>query len=302
MRRFLLSVTFVTLSVAILGVLATWPKVAENPARTAPTLAEFQRGIRMTPPSTAARPASPVPATQVEPPRRVVMLVTASSPRAVADADQQRMASTRPLPQVLEFGENVPAVGAPRSPVPHPAPEAARPDGAPPEAAQVSNARSTSNTPPPAARTAIASASEEIVLSIASIARAVETEEPPAVIADDPVANTPPPTSVIARHAEQIAIHYHNDSRSSADAKRISSRLGSAGANRIEMRTTAHIVPASSVRYFARQDASAAASLARMLGSSATEWRVDDCTAYRHRPARGTIEVWPATVGPLAAR
>jgi hypothetical protein len=95
--------------------------------------------------------------------------------------------------------------------------------------------------------------SQQVVLSIASIARAVETEEPPANSADDPVANTSHPMSVIVRHAEQIAIHYHNDGWSSADAKRISSRLGSTAADRIEMRTTAHIVPAFSVRYFARQ-------------------------------------------------
>jgi hypothetical protein len=104
-------------------------------------------------------------------------------------------------------------------------------------------------------------------------------------------------------HVEHVSIHYHTDSRSLADAQRISSRLGSAGLSKAEMHTTAHTIPAPLVRYFSRQDAPAAVSLAKALGSKPTDWRVDDCTAYRHKPDRGTIELWPVTAGtiPLAA-
>ncbi|MGA8192111.1 MAG: hypothetical protein WB902_01930 [Acetobacteraceae bacterium] len=64
----------------------------------------------------------------------------------------------------------------------------------------------------------------------------------------------------------------------------------------VEMHSTAHIVPLSLVRYFSRQDASAAVALAKGLGSKTTDWHVDDCTAYQHKPERGTIQLWPATV------
>jgi hypothetical protein len=86
------------------------------------------------------------------------------------------------------------------------------------------------------------------------------------------------------RHGGRIAIHYHGDTRSRTNAQRISSRLGSAGLSPVKMHTTAQIIPASLVRYFSRQDAPAAISLAKGLGSKVTDWQVDDCTAYQHKP------------------
>jgi hypothetical protein len=74
--------------------------------------------------------------------------------------------------------------------------------------------------------------------------------------------------------------------------------LLNSGLNMLEMHTTARIVPTPLVRYFSPRDAQAAISLAKGLGSKPTDWRVDDCTTYQHKPERGTIQIWPATARP----
>ncbi len=124
----------------------------------------------------------------------------------------------------------------------------------------------------------------------------IETEKPRTRSSNEPATNAAHQTLITGRHGERIAIHYHSDIRSRSDAQRISVRLGSAGMSTVEMHSTAHIVPLSLVRYFSRQDASAAVALAKGLGSKTTDWHVDDCTAYQHKPERGTIQLWPATV------
>jgi hypothetical protein len=92
---------------------------------------------------------------------------------------------------------------------------------------------------------------------------------------------------------EHISIHYHGDARSRTDAQRISSQLKSNGVSKVEMRTTAQANSSPLVRYFSKQDLPAANSLAKLLESKTTVWRVEDCTAYRHKPRPGTVQVWP---------
>jgi hypothetical protein len=108
MRRFLLGVVFLTLSVAVWGVVRTWPKPGDDPARNSPTLAEFQRGVRMAQPSETTRPVS----------RRASETPVATRlPHTMDEASLQpfRVASAQPMLPVSSIGENVPEHGVPQA-------------------------------------------------------------------------------------------------------------------------------------------------------------------------------------------
>jgi hypothetical protein len=96
-------------------------------------------------------------------------------------------------------------------------------------------------------------------------------------------------------HVDRISIHYRGNERSRLVAHRLLVKLASANVGTVEMRTTAHVMSESTVRYFFSKDAPAAFSLAKALGTNPSAWRVEDCTAYRHKPEPGTVEIWPAT-------
>lgn len=328
MRRFLLGVLLLILVGAALGAVLTWPKPENDPARTSPTLAEFQRGVRISQPSDTTKQSPPILAVRPERLWRGATIVAALSAHAVSEASNQldpdwytsgktyRVASTQPLLQLLSAGENVPEAGLPQLPKSQTTPDVPRQEEQPTEVVPFPTTESAqaatlavASTPEPNQSTtstkpaAIADTPLQEDRSTASPARAVETTEPRAQTSDNPATSASFQTLMAGHHVEHVSIHYPTDSRSLADAQRISSRLGSAGLSKAEMHTTAHTIPAPLVRYFSRQDAPAAVSLAKALGSKPTDWRVDDCTAYRHKPDRGTIELWPVTAGttPLAA-
>jgi hypothetical protein len=328
MRRCLLGVLLLILVGAVLGAVSTWPKPKNDPARTSPTLAEFQRGVRISQPSDTMKQSPPILAAQSDLPWRDAMVIASLSAHAVSEASNQldpdlytsgktyRVASTEPLLQLLSAGENVPEAGLVQLPKSQTTPDVPRQEEHPTEdvplptteSAQVVTLAVASmpapNQPTVSTKpTGIADTPLQDDRSTASLALAVATAEPRAQTSDNPATSASFQTLMAGHRVEHVSIHYHTDSRSLADAQRISSRLGSAGLSKAEMHTTAHTIPAPLVRYFSRQDAPAAVSLAKALGSKPTDWRVDDCTAYRHKPDRGTIELWPVTAGttPLAA-
>jgi hypothetical protein len=301
MRRLLLGAIFLTLVVAVWGVVRTWPRPAGDPARNSPTLAEFQRGIRVAQSSEATRPAAP---------RAAQPSVAIHPPQTMTEASLQpfRIASAQAMLPVSSIGENVPEHGMPQAAGPALAPNvpkldvkaAGTPEVSDPQPAKPVTLAVANAATPPAAPEPVPAAAERLAqpaaVILATTSPAAGPTEPPAQAPHDPPnVQRQPPTA--AHHAERISVHYHNDSRSAGDAQRLSGRLGSAGYGRVELHTTAHIIPASLVRYFTRQDASSASALAKSLAGKGADWRVDDCTAYRHKPEHGTIELWPATAG-----
>jgi hypothetical protein len=299
MRRFLLGVIVLTLSVAVWGVVRTWPTPADDPARNSPTLAEFQRGVRVAQSSETTRPtARHAPESPVAIPPLRTTNETGLRPF--------RIASAQAMLPVSSIGENVPEHGVPRAVMPTSAPNAEKLDVNTAVTVEVSDQRPAQRVtlavasvpvPPAAPEPAAADMPAQPASAVTAAAEpvAVPADPPTQASHDTPTAQRQPPT--VAHHSEHISIHYHNDSRSVGDVQRLSGRLGSAGYGRVELHTTAHVIPASLVRYFTRQDASAAGALAKSLAGKGTDWRVDDCTAYRHKPEHGTIELWPATAG-----
>jgi hypothetical protein len=220
-----------------------------------------------------------------------------------------RIAFNGPPQEMLSVGENVPEADLPALPKPHATQGAPLPDEHPSEAE-----RPAGTEPTPVVTLAAAGMPAQVRSDVAttpatiadtprpddrpadSPGAAAEAQKPRAQATNSPGASVSRQTLMAGRHAEHVSIHYHSDTRSRTDAQRISGRLGSAGLAAVEMHTTAHVMPASLVRYFSPRDAADAAALAKALGSKANDWRVDDCTAYQHKPERGTIEIWPATV------
>ncbi len=320
MRRFLLGLQLLSLCGAVAGAVLTWPKGANDPARISPTLSEFQTGVRISLLSDAAKQPSPASAAQPERMQRSEARVAPPPAQAVEDAGPQpdsgkdtlaqtyRVASTGSLQQMLSVGENVPEADPPRLPVSHATPDEPRHGDLLREAIVLASTElaqpvtlAVAKTPepgPPDVSTrpsTIAYTVRQDDVSTESPGAAVETEKPRARNPDDPGTNVSYHTRMTIRHVEHISIHYHGDTRSRTDAQHISDRLGSSGLSAVEMHTTAHIMPIPLVRYFSRRDAPAAIALAEGLGSKPTNWHVDDCTAYRHKPERGTIQIWPAT-------
>jgi hypothetical protein len=99
---------------------------------------------------------------------------------------------------------------------------------------------------------------------------------------------------IAGHHAGHISIHYHVDDRSRLAAQRAWIRLASAGLGTVEMHTSVHVVPSPVIRYFSPQDAPVATSLARTLGRDKVAWQVEDCTAFRRKPAPGSVQIWPS--------
>jgi hypothetical protein len=328
MRRFLLGLLFFSLCGAVAGAVLTWPESASDPARNSPTLSEFQNGVRTSQFADTTKQSSPASAAQpehIQPEhmQRAETRIAAPAARAQAEARDPldsapdmsgrtyRVASTGSLRQMLSAGENVPESGMPRLQLPIAPPDVSRQEDRPTEAIVLASTTPVQAAAPAVERTpepgppamlarppaiGIVEAPPQDDPPAADPVVALATEQPRTRTSNEPATNAAHQTLIASRHGERIAIHYHSDIRSRSDAQRISGRLGSAGLSTVEMHSTAHVVPLSLVRYFSRQDASAAVSLAKGLGTRTTDWHVDDCTAYQHKPERGTIQLWPATV------
>jgi hypothetical protein len=60
----------------------------------------------------------------------------------------------------------------------------------------------------------------------------------------------------------------------------------------VETRAGKHDAREPVIRYFFVEDAAAAKAVAADLRGSGVEWHVQDSTADRPRPSKGTVEVW----------
>jgi hypothetical protein len=114
--------------------------------------------------------------------------------------------------------------------------------------------------------------------------------------ADPPQATTQNSNRSKLTAAEHISIHYRrNSAPARADAQHLAGWLASSGFGAPRLLTTEHGTASPVVRYFSKEDAEGVAVLVRALQSRDGSWRVEDCRGYRHKPAPGTIEVWPHT-------
>jgi hypothetical protein len=91
-----------------------------------------------------------------------------------------------------------------------------------------------------------------------------------------------------------VTIHYQ---KRLALAKEAASRLAAVivarGFRKVSLQSTGHDAKQPYIRYFFREDAPAAAALAKVLDGSAANWQIEDCTSWRHKPKSGTLQVWP---------
>ncbi len=284
---------------SLLAVQATWPDGARQHVRTGVSLSEFQNGIRIDRPQPPVRDAA---------------------------RDRPRTADTRAKPGMAASAAAAAGTGLPPPAARPPAPGGA-PADAPVFAITVAQAQAADEpqTGPAARRQAVGGLDNIVAQAETDQAQApgpqttgpqttgpqplgpptmAETPQPADPSAPDPAAAAaePPPrrepaarTQAAVAHPERITIHYRADERSRLVAQRVLLKLASAGLSTAEMHTTVHAIAASTVRYFSPKDAPAAATLARELGTGAGVWRVEDCTAYRHKPEPGTVQLWPAT-------
>ena len=261
-------------SLSLLAVLVTWPG---ERARTGVSLSEFQNGLRIDRLATSRPDAAPDPHRPGAPGGGQREASRTDSPVfaiAVAQAHAADAPRTGPAARPPAMGnlDNIVAqVPAETQPV---QPAGPRTMDAAPRPAD-----------PPAALAVPA------VPETATAAPAAPPARPRVPARAEPVAATP--TSV--HQPDHISIHYRLDERSRLAARRVQVKLETAGLRTVDMRTTAHVIAASTVRYFSPQDAPAAVLLAKALATGSAVWRVEDCTAYRHKPEPGTFQLWPAT-------
>jgi hypothetical protein len=128
----------------------------------------------------------------------------------------------------------------------------------------------------------------------------IETTSSPELTLPPPSGLTSPPNEetgvalVTDAVAAQLSIHYWQGSPSArADAERLAKRFASSGVGTSQLLRTQHVVREPVVRYFFVADAGAATRIVGELRKAGGNWRVEDCTHYRHKPPAGTIQVWP---------
>ncbi len=106
--------------------------------------------------------------------------------------------------------------------------------------------------------------------------------------ATDPSAAPRAPPATIRR----VVIHYPARSGAAeAEAARLRSVLRP-DAERTELRAVSAAAREPVIRYFFADDEAAAMQVAADLRGTGGGWRVEDFTAHRPRPSRGTVEVW----------
>jgi hypothetical protein len=128
----------------------------------------------------------------------------------------------------------------------------------------------------------------------------IETTSSPRLTLPQPSGLTSPPKEqtgaalVTDAVAAQLSIHYWQGSPSArANAERLAKRFASSGFGTSQLLRTQHVVREPVVRYFFVADAGAATRIVGELRKASGNWRVEDCTHYRHKPPAGTIQVWP---------
>lgn len=98
-----------------------------------------------------------------------------------------------------------------------------------------------------------------------------------------------------AADAPGIKVTIHIDQSSSlarTDAKKLATSLAISGFCIAQMRGTQHANREPVVRFYP-DDAAVAGRIVAELRTQNARWRLEDCTRYRHKPAAGSIQVWP---------
>jgi hypothetical protein len=285
MRRFFLGLLLLGLSGAALGAVLTWPHRASEVAGNSPTLSEFQTGVRVQQLSAlvAQNPGKAngetIAAKQLS---HVMDEARYELDRTSGSGQADLFASSRSPPQPLSAGDNLPEMVPPQPAGLHMA--------APAATEVAANAPVIDPPSLPAQSTALPPGDLSTETALAP-----GMEQPRTQTQYERATDVPQEMLMTDGHVERISIHYYKDTQSRTDAQQILAQLRSAGLNKVEMHTTARGISAPLVRYFSVQDAPAAVSLAKMLGSKTATWRADDCTAYRRKPEPGTLELWPAS-------
>jgi hypothetical protein len=328
MRRFFLGLLLLSLSGALVGAVMSWPTSAVDPQRTSPTLTEFQTGVRVSQLSgTPNRPSLELAAEPEQMPGNDTHAAELlahpvgepdNRPDHGSDASGQpsHPAAAESQPRMVAAGDDAPGTGPPQSAAP---PDVHRQEDRPTEPVVLRSAvpaqavtevvaKTAADTPTPgvsARSPANTDVTQQRDMTAETPARAPGKDKQPAQTSNGLATDVPHQMPMTGRHVEHVSIHYRGDARSRTNAQQLSSQLKSAGVRKVEMHTTAHSVSSPLVRYFSQQDAPAANSLAKWLESRTSVWRVEDCTAYRHKPAAGTVQVWLTTTAAstsLAAR
>jgi hypothetical protein len=90
----------------------------------------------------------------------------------------------------------------------------------------------------------------------------------------------------------RVVIHYPARSGpGEAEAARLQSVLRP-NAEQAELRAVSDAAREPVIRYFFVEDEAAAKEVAADLHVTGADWRVEDFSAHRPRPSRGTVEVW----------
>lgn len=329
--RWIIAALLLLVAGSLFGLGLNWPGDQGGPARSGVTLAEFQRGIRIDRPFVAAaqitpqtsRPEDgeavapgPEPAGHANP-----AAVSAALPPEPPSAPPEARARPDLPPAGERLAEAIPPAGPQ---LPSAQPGAAPPQERPPALAAlmrmigIAEDSVAETTPEPGPATAEAAA------DIAAPVPATPSKPPPPATrvrsgagagqpgqgtpsidaAVRPVAMVPPlgmeesqsgpgnrPLAT-GRAGFRISVYYHPDERSRIAAQRLVARLASAGFGAAQMHTAVHAASAPRVRYFAADDAPAAAALAQVLSTARTVWRVEDCTLCRHKAEAGVLQVW----------
>jgi hypothetical protein len=167
-----------------------------------------------------------------------------------------RVASNESFVQMMSAGENVPAADRPGLPKPYAILHVPLRDDRPTDAIRLAGTEpaptmtvAVANMPEPGSqyapmgRTMLADSRAQDGLSSETPGPAAETEKPQARPSNEAATTVARQMLTTGRCVGRIAIHYHGDTRSRAEAQHISSRLGSVGPGTIEMHATAASSP-----------------------------------------------------------
>ncbi len=300
---------------SLFGLALSWPGGVNGVQRNGVSLSEFQRGARID------RIQVPGPQTPPDPPR------PADPPGKPAVADiampAQKMVAQIPARTALpampaDAGGNASQPRRRDQAADTVAPEPANAPGRPSDQSQsgvpsrtaplpLQGGETTANPPPGAPKPKLATVA---VIAAQGPADTLASDKPPGTgfpatptgMAQAQPADVTPTglaslTPASGPRGERISIHFHNDERSRMVGRRVLGKLQSAGLDpgTLAMHATAHVNPSPTVRYFSEADAPVAASLARILGTKKTVWRVEDCTACKRMPEAASVEIWLAT-------
>jgi hypothetical protein len=292
MRSFLLGLLLLGVFGALVGAVLTWPEATSDVAGNSPTLSEFQTGVRIA--QAAGVPGQRTLAASARPERMANSDMPAAEQLAIVAMNDAGAA-----------GGSLPEIGLPQRPTPDIPRQQEAPAGAvvaraasPAHTATAALAPATDPPGEPKGPSAHADPPRQGHPQNGGEALALGMPKPATRTQDDRAANGPHRAPVSGLHVERISIYHGRDDRSETDAQRIASLLSTAGLTTVEMHTTTRGTRSPFVRYFAKEDAAAARSLAKLLGSKTTIWRTVDCTSCRRKPEQGTLQLWPATTTP----